>query len=164
MRHISSSRLLIAGATGILIALMSGPSALAGNGVTQLSGLLSPDSVESPACTGAGDPGAQVGYVATGSLEGCYYIDTITSERSNPGGGYVATGTETFVGCIDSACGRLFTTFTFTAKFAADGSEIHGRCHHPIVGGDGDFAGATGVINMHDLPNGCATYKGHVTF
>ena len=34
----------------------------------------------------------------------------------------------------------------FTAKYAVDGAEIHGRCEHPIVSGTGDFEGATGRV------------------
>jgi hypothetical protein len=34
--------------------------------------------------------------------------------------------------------------------FAADGSEVHGRCHHPIVSGTDGFAGISGVINFTD--------------
>jgi hypothetical protein len=42
--------------------------------------------------------------------------------------------------------------------------EIHGRCHHPIVGGTGDFAGAKGVINFKDdVVNLKFDYKGHVS-
>jgi hypothetical protein len=161
MRHLPSSRALLAGISGLLFAFAPG-TAVAGSGATQVSGLFTPDSVESPACTD--HPAALQRGVMTGSLEGCWYVDTVTSEKVTPSGGYKATGTETFIGCLDDACGQLFTTFTFTAKFNADGTEDHGRCHHPIVGGTGDFAGVTGVINMHDLPNGCATYKGHLTF
>ena len=83
-------------------------------------------------------------------------------EHESHAGGFVASGTETFVGCLGTRCGRFFTTYTFTAKYVGD-IEVHGRCHHPIVGGEGDFADVSGVINMHDLPNGCATYKGHLT-
>jgi hypothetical protein len=144
-------------AASVLLALGQAVPANA-NGVTQVSGLLSPDSAESPAC----EPGTGA-YVVSGTLVGCWYTDTFVVEHTSAAGGFRATGTETFVGCLGSDCGRLFTTFTFTAK-VVDGIETHGRCHHPIIGGDGDFAGAAGVINMHDLPNGCATYKGHFTY
>ena len=46
--------------------------------------------------------------------------------------------------------GTFFTTFTFTAKFDPSGNEIHGRCNHPIVDGDGGFEGVTGVVNFTD--------------
>ena len=35
--------------------------------------------------------------------------------------------------------GSFWTTYTFTYK-VVDGIEVHGRCHHPIVGGNGGFA------------------------
>ena len=150
---------LVAAVIGVAIVLIGAAPAVAGNGVTHVAGLLTPDT----AAVCAGDPGNQGAYVASGTLDGCWYVDTFANIRTTPGGGFYADGTETFVGCLNSDCGRLFTTFSFTAKY--DGaSEVHGRCHHPIVGGDGDFAGATGVINMHDLPNGCSVYKGTLSY
>jgi hypothetical protein len=160
MRRPSSLRVLTALLFSLAIVFTSGGDALANAGVTQVSGLLSPDDPNDPQCSALGP-----GMVVSGTLEGCWYITSITKQKDpNPGGGFYAAGTETFEGCLGDACGHLFTTFTFTAKFAADGSEVHGRCHHPIIGGDGDFTGATGVISMHDLPNGCATYKGNLRF
>ena len=70
------------------------------------------------------------------------------------------SGTEHFTGCVnsdgDAVCdpggpsGTFNTTFTFTAKFDADGNEVHGRCNHPIVSGTGGFDGVTGVVNFTD--------------
>src|SRR5437870_3556341 len=117
MRHL---RILIAALFGALICL---PSPAFGAGVTQVSGLLTPDTAG--VCTelpNAFGPPA----VVSGSLVGCWYIDTADKMRSNPGGGFYASGTETFSGCLGSACGHLFTTFTFTAKFDETGAEVHG--------------------------------------
>lgn len=134
-------------------------SAAAAPGTTQVSGLMVPDG--QGACTG--DPGAQIAYVVSGTLSGCWYGDTIVFEHSSAAGGFLASGTEQFQGCLGAdRCGVFYTTFTFTAKYVGD-VEVHGRCHHPIVGGSGGFAGASGVINMHDLPDGCSLYAGHVS-
>ena len=95
-----------------------------------------------------------VGFEMTGSLVGCWVIDTFETKSDPAKATLLATGTEHFTGCLGSTCGTFFTTYTFTAKF--DGpwptsAEIHGRCHHPIVGGTGGFAGASGVLSSHDV-------------
>ena len=42
--------------------------------------------------------------------------------------------------------------------------EIHGRCHHPIVDGTGDFAGATGVLQFKDdVVNLKYDWRGHIS-
>ncbi len=94
------------------------------------------------------------GYAMTGSLVGCWWIDTFESKSDPTKSHYVATGTEHFTGCLGPTCGTFFTTYTFSAK--TDGpwptsAEIHGRCHHPVVGGTGGFAGASGEISFHDV-------------
>jgi hypothetical protein len=99
----------------------------------------------------------------TGDLAGCWYITAFNVVRSNPSGTGTATGTEEVHACIDlnhdGVCepgepvGKFFTTFIFTGKFAdgfAGAMEIHGRCHHPIVGGTGEFANAKGEISFTD--------------
>lgn len=114
-------------------------------------------------------------YRMAGDLVGCWYTDTfvVTQEKDNPGGSFKASGTEHFIGCLDTngngTCGvgepsgRFDTTFTFTAKIAPTGDEIHGRCHHPIVSGSGGFAGARGVISFKDIPSeGRFPYHGNM--
>jgi hypothetical protein len=88
---------------------------------------------------------------------------------------YQGKGTELFTGCVDrgrdGSCahdpsGTLDFSFTYSAQFAADGALVWGTCSHPITGGTGAFAGATGVLAMVDTPtpNGVVTrYLGHVT-
>jgi hypothetical protein len=66
----------------------------------------------------------------------------------------MATGEEHFTGWIGSTYGTFYTRYRFTAK--TDGpwptsAEIHGRCHHPITGGDGAFAGISGEISFKDV-------------
>ena len=110
--------------------------------------------------------GADAGtYRMAGALVGCWYTVTfdVVQENDNPGGKFKASGTEQFVGCLNTngnaTCdpgepsGTFDTTFVFTAKFAPTGDEIHGRCHHPIVGGTGAFAGASGGISFKDIPS-----------
>jgi len=140
------------------LAASVGTAAAGDRGTTQVAGLLEPD--QDASCTA--NAGAAATYDVSGDLVGCWYVDTFVVDHSSSAGGFVAHGTETFDGCLGGRCGHFFTTYTFTAKYEGD-VEAHGRCHHPIVGGDGAFAGAGGVIEMKDLPNGCATYRGHVT-
>ena len=101
-----------------------------------------------------------------GGLTGCWWVDTITPDPLDPasytpGGTAVFSGTEHFTGCVntngdadcdpDEPSGTFSTTFTFTAKFDANGNEIHGRCHHPITSGVGGFEGISGVVNFTDV-------------
>jgi hypothetical protein len=119
----------------------------------------------------------------TGGLVGCWYTDTLNEKKKHvetASGKYVLiyTGTERFTGCLDAdgdgGCsgdptGTFYTTFTFTTQYDVQTlTEIRGRCHHPIVSGTGDFAGATGVINfkddVSDPSNVTSPYMGHIDF
>jgi hypothetical protein len=121
-------------------------------------------------------PGADSGtYRMAGDLVGCWYTDEFDVVAENPGGGFKASGFEHFTGCLNTngneTCdpgepyGTFHTSFTFTAKLAPSGDEIHGRCHHPIVGeGAGDFENTTGVISFKDIPpEGRFPYHGTIT-
>jgi hypothetical protein len=103
--------------------------------------------------------------VMSGELVGCLYTDILTAE-TKPSGVYLETGVETFVGSVNGGLpGTFTTTYKFEAKFAPDGSEIHGRCQHPIVDGSGTggFEGASGRINFKDdVETGEFFYKGHI--
>lgn len=101
------------------------------------------------------------GYAMTGALVGCWWIDTFVPKGAEDKSHYRATGTEHFTGCLGDVCGTFYTTFSFTAK--TDGPyltspEIHGRCHHPITGGTGDFAGIGGELSFHDVLTDPPTY------
>jgi len=108
-------------------------------------------------------PNAQADtYRMAGDLIGCWYTDTANVDLVNPAGVVKVSGTEHFVGCLDAnhngSCssdenGEFRTTFTFTSKYAATGDEIHGRCHHPIVGGSGVFEHASGELSFTDIPS-----------
>jgi hypothetical protein len=146
----------------------------------QVSGVQTPGTVP-PACTDTLTPAS---FTMTGGLFGCWYEDnvTITKDHPTPSGIELVhfSGTEHFTGCLDldgdGACtgdptGTLFFTFTFTGQYVAGTNlslEIRGRCHHPIVGGTGDFTGATGVLNFKDDTSNPAfvlsPYMGHVSF
>jgi hypothetical protein len=145
-------------AMAVAVALAASP--VAARSLTQVAGLLTPDTAN--VCQE--DSASVATYTVTGNLSGCWYIDEWTIRNETPSGSIRASGTEVFSGCLDeSRCGHFWTTYIFTYK-VVDGVEAHGRCHHPIVGGDGGFAGVTGVLEMHDLPNGCAVYTGHLSF
>lgn len=137
------------------------PASAAGN--TQLSG----EGVFDSAGNCTGDPDSWFTMEITGDLTGCWYNHGWVVTHNTPSGAYQERGTETFVGCVTGTtiCGTFSTTYTFTAKYAPDGSEIHGRCQHPLVStlGTGGFAGATGQINFKDnVSTGVAAFKGHI--
>ena len=144
---------------GLVAAIALAASPVAAGSSTQVDGLLTPDT--SAVCQ---EDGASVAtFTVTGGLTGCWYIDEWTIRNETPSGSTKASGTELFSGCLGTRCGHFWTTYTFTYKIV-DGAEVHGRCHHPIVRGDGGFTGVKGVLEMHDLPNGCAVYSGHLSF
>ena len=102
-----------------------------------------------------------------GDLVGCWYTTSFEVVQSTPSGVYQERGTETFIGCLAdlTTCGTFSTTYKFTAKYAVDGAEIHGRCQHPIVSGTGDFEGATGRVDFKDdVQTGEFHYRGHILF
>lgn len=106
--------------------------------------------------------------VLRGSLDGCWYTD-VQSVKTTPSGVYRERGRELFVGRLDGrAAGRFTTTYQFEAKFAPDGSELHGRCQHPLVpgSGTGGFAGAVGRVDFKDIIGEQVTYvyRGHLAF
>jgi hypothetical protein len=107
--------------------------------------------------------------VMTGSLEGCWYTKVLTTKET-PSGVYLETGEEVFVGRLDGGTAGLFTTtYKFESKWDPDvstGSEVRGRCQHPIVAGSGTggFQGATGRVDFKDVvETGDYLYRGHVS-
>jgi hypothetical protein len=109
----------------------------------------------------------------TGSLIGDWQTTSFTEIATSPI--YRAKGTELFSGCLDlrrdGSChgdpsGTLAFKFKYWAQFDDQGNLVWGSCVHPITGGTGAFAGATGVLAMVDTPTpqGVTTaYIGHVT-
>jgi hypothetical protein len=118
--------------------------------------------VQTPVTSGpCFDASAEFSTTMDGGLIGCWWVDTLALNVETPSGAVTLSGTEHFTGCLDTdlnavcdtydPAGTFYTTFTFTAKFDADGNEIHGRCNHPIVSGTGGFAGIAGVLNFTDV-------------
>ena len=107
-------------------------------------------------------------------LIGYWYTRSVEYGVFTPSGVLTFTGSEEFVGCLDAdgdqKCGASDPDGTLLMSFQATIKldpltfvQIHGRCHHPITGGTGDFAGATGVIRFKDDPAaGCSYYSGHI--
>jgi hypothetical protein len=109
--------------------------------------------------------------VLSGSLEGCWYtkIETV-KDNGPPSGIYLESGREVFVGSFNGgSIGTFTTTYKFESKWDPDvstGSEIRGRCQHPLVtgSGTGGFAGATGRLDFKDVvADGSYIYRGHIT-
>jgi hypothetical protein len=106
--------------------------------------------------------------VLEGSLDGCWYTN-IDSFKTTPSGVYLERGREVFVGSLDGGpVGTFTTTYRFEGKFAPDGTEIHGRCQHPLVAGSGTggFAGVTGRVFFKDVIGDPVVYvyRGHLSF
>jgi hypothetical protein len=104
--------------------------------------------------------------VMQGSLQGCWYTH-IETARTTPGGVYLETGQELFVGRLDGGeVGTFTTTYRFEAKLDAEGVEVRGRCQHPLVAGSGTggFAGARGRVDFKDIIGDPITYvyRGHI--
>ncbi len=108
--------------------------------------------------------------VLTGSLDGCWYTnaDTETAKDNGaPSGVYIESGEEIFVGSLNGGpVGTFFTTYKFESKWDPDvstGSEVHGRCQHPIIAGIDGFEGVTGRVDIKDdIPTGTFFYRGHI--
>ena len=151
----------VSAAVLIAIPLTIAATASASGGVTQVRGTLAPDTAG--VCQRALP--FETAFVVSGTLEGCWFVEHTTYLHRNHAGGFVATGTEEFHGCVagTTRCGSFFTTFKRTARYVGS-VEKHGRSHHAIdetLGTEG-FVGVDGIINMHDLSTGSRNYKGHL--
>ena len=157
----------------LLVGLTAALAAPASAATNQLSGVSTLDL--SGAC-----PPPPAGYedftsipplVMTGSLDGCWYTKVVTAKDNGaPSGIYQERGEELFVGRLDGGpVGTFTTTYKFSSKWAPDvstGSEVKGRCEHPIVAGSGTggFAGATGRVDFKDdVETGEYLYRGHIS-
>ena len=112
--------------------------------------------------------GALVGAWATTSFAPTFESDTL----------FVGVGTERFRGCVDTnrnrSCqdgerhGAITFSFTYWANYdRTTGAFLHGQCVHPVTGGSGGFAGASGLLLMNDTVHGdtvVTTYKGQLQF
>ena len=159
----TSRKLIVHALLGLLLAVVSlvaaAPARAAGN--TQISGV---GMFVSTAECSADSPNVYPPIKMAGGLVGCWYTDYVEVVLTSPSGAYQERGTETFIGCLSdgTTCGTFSTTYTFTARYAPDGSEIHGHCEHKLMNGTGDFAGITGQVNFKDnVQTGEFLYKGH---
>ena len=158
----------------LFIGLMMAGSAPASARSNQISGVAVFD-FSGTSCTGP--PAEYADFVSyppllmSGSLEGCWYtrVDTV-KDNGAPSGVYLETGREVFVGSLDGGpVGVFVTTYRFESKWDPDvstGSELRGRCQHPIVAGSGTggFAGATGRVDFKDVvADGSYVYRGHIS-
>lgn len=160
--------------TGLLIAAATLCGASAGashtahaEGTNQVHGVA---DFTDPTC-----PGLNLEPSATGwSLDGCLQITGFEREKFNVSGTYQEEGTERFDGdlYIDgeySGTGSFETVYQFRGKFEEIGdfgTEIFGRCQHPIVAGTGVFAEVEGRLDFKDVLDGPAAplfpYRGHI--
>ncbi len=113
-------------------------------------------------------------YTMSGDLIGDWSTLSFKGVEPTPSGAVRGAGTELFDGCFDAngngACdgqdptGTMTFSFTYTGRYDTTTEPwtlLHGRCHHPVTGGTGGFAGASGVLNFHDDPaTGCSSYQG----
>jgi hypothetical protein len=159
----------------LLVVLVMGllmVSPLAANAATnRLSGDARYDAAQCPAPPrGFEDFISYPGLSMTGSLEGCLYTKVETT-KDTPGGVYLESGEEVFIGSLDGGPeGTFTTTYRFESKWDPDvttGVELHGRCQHPIVGGSGTvgFDGARGRLDFKDIIGDPVTYvyRGHIS-
>ena len=104
-----------------------------------------------------------------GSLEGCWYTNILT-QKTTPGGVYLESGEELFVGRLNGGpLGSFTTTYKFEAKLNSDNLEIKGRCQHKIAADNrtGGFASASGRVDFKDILDGTTLirydYRGHIS-
>jgi hypothetical protein len=156
-------------AVGAVLAAAALAGVAAAAGTTQVSGVMRVVEIGDP--SDVTDDVTQV----EGDLIGYWWTTTFDLGVATRSGVVTGSGTERFDGCRDAngngvcdgsdPAGSLYLTFTYSGKFdPVTFALLHGRCNHPIAGGTGGFAGATGVIQMHDDPaTGCTYYRGHLT-
>jgi hypothetical protein len=94
-----------------------------------------------------------------GGLIGSWAITSFKVLKLKPV--FQAKGTESFNGCLDAghdgSCtadpsGTMNFTFRYWAKITGDDKVQLGTCAHPVAGGTGGFATATGFLMFVDTP------------
>jgi len=119
--------------------------------------------VQSGACY---DPAVPSSYAMSGSLVGCWYVDTLDC-KLQLSGTIQCSGTEHFVGSTGTSSGTLYLRYQVSAKYGGriTFGELHGRGNQLVIGATGGFTGATGVLNFEDdvSTNGAVSaYRGQV--
>ena len=99
-------------------------------------------------------------YKMSGSLVGDFRQTSFTTVATLPL--FRGPGTELFTGCLDrgrdGSCGKhdpagtLSFKYRYVAQYTATSELLLGACTHPITGGTGGFARATGAVLMVDTP------------
>jgi hypothetical protein len=116
-------------------------------------------------------------YAMHGALLGSWHVTSFVPRYKNAHP-FVATGTEKFVGCqdvdrstscdVDEPTGTLRLMFVYWADYdAKTNALVRGECVHPLVGGTGAFARASGVLFMKDAVVGTTvrtTYHGELQY
>jgi hypothetical protein len=98
-----------------------------------------------------------------GDLNGTWTTTEFDYTYDDQTGSLVGWGAERFEGCLDrrndGQCGASDPSGALTFRFVywaeldpATGALIAGRCTHPVTGGEGAFAHASGVLHMRDTP------------
>jgi hypothetical protein len=152
----------------MVVGLMVAVAAPAAAGTNQIAGVGILDTAG--VCTDAPAGYDDFTIELTGSLEGCWYTNIVTTkDHGSPSGVYQERGEEIFVGSFNGGPeGTFATTYHFNSKWDPDvstGSEVHGSCEHPIVAGSGigGFEGVTGRVDFKDdVANGTYVYRGHL--
>ncbi|HEX5609612.1 MAG TPA: hypothetical protein VFX45_05910 [Solirubrobacterales bacterium] len=102
---------------------------------------------------------SEKGSKMSGGLIGSWKITSFKVVASKPV--FRGKGTESFSGCIDrkldGSCagdpsGTMKFSFRYWAKLDSEDAVQLGTCAHPVTGGTGAFAGATGFLMMVDTP------------
>jgi hypothetical protein len=120
---------------------------------------------------------AKGAYQMHGTLVGEWQVSSFIPEVRS-GTELVGRGKEYFTGCVDSnkngSCdpaepaGKISFTYLFWSWFnPKTKTELYGQCLHPVVGGTGQFANATGIVHMTDTIVAHSlrtTYNGKLTF
>jgi hypothetical protein len=135
-----------------LIAVLAGLVVAAPSGAVHVSG-------EQFSVSGKQTPIGNDAYRMSGSLLGEWKITQFKVTAVKPV--FRGKGKELFDGCIDvkrdGSCagdpsGTMKFSFRYWAQLDQDGKVQLGTCSHPVTGGSGDFANATGFLMMVDTP------------
>ncbi len=170
MHHRLTQSMVVAMVAAATVAAGAAPATA---GTTQISGTGVFDTTGAcgPPPAGYEDFADYPPIVMTGSLEGCWYTDVQTvRDNGAPSGVYLERGEEVFVGSLNGGpVGTFATTYLFSSRWSPDvssGTEVRGRCQHPIAtgSGTGGFAGATGRLDFKDdVVTGTYNWRGHIT-
>ena len=100
-----------------------------------------------------------------GDLVGCWFTDQFNVVQENPGGGFEASGTERFQGCLDTnhdgSCGVGEPSGRFEHDLSPSPrssplrvTRFTARCRRPIASGElVAFTGASGELSFKDIPS-----------